>query len=71
MTKSRTMTFEQAVEALELRLPITKVPINARVLLNILKEDIIQAIERPDSWKGANMLQVLQTHGILNNHRNQ
>ena len=71
MTKSRTMTFEQAVEALELRLPITKVPINARVLLNILKEDIILAATRPGSWKGANMLQVLQTHGILNNHRNQ
>jgi len=61
------MTYEQAVKALELRLPITKVPINARVLLDTLKDDVILAVERPGSWEGANMLQVLQAHGFFNN----
>jgi len=61
------MTYEQAVKALELRLPITKVPISARVLLDTLKEDVILAVERPGSWEGANMLQVLQSHGFFNN----
>jgi hypothetical protein len=61
------MTFEQAVKELELRLPFTKVPISAQVLLDTLKEDVILAVERPGSWEGANMLQVLSAHGFFNN----
>jgi hypothetical protein len=62
------MTFEQAVKALELRLPITKVPISARVLLNTLKEDVILAAKRPGSWEGANMRDVLRCHGFLKDY---
>jgi hypothetical protein len=47
--------------------PEFKVPISARVLLSTLKEDVILAVERPGSWEGANMLQVLQAHGFFNN----
>jgi hypothetical protein len=60
------MTFEQAVKALELRLPFTKVPISAQVLLDTFKDDVVLAVERPGSWEGANMLQVLQSHGFFN-----
>jgi hypothetical protein len=62
------MTYEQAVKALELRLPITKVPISARVLLNTLKEDVILAAKRPGSWEGANMRDVLRCHGFLKDY---
>jgi hypothetical protein len=62
------MTFEQAVKALELRLPITKVPISARVLLATLKEDVILAAKRPGSWEGANMRDVLRCHGFLKDY---
>jgi hypothetical protein len=62
------MTYEQAVKALELRLPITKVPISARVLLATLKEDVILAVERPGSWEGANMRDVLRCHGFLKDY---
>ena len=60
------MTFEQAVKALDLRLPFTKVPVSAKVLLDTLKEDVILAVERPGSWEGANMRQVLISHGFFN-----
>ena len=62
------MTYEQAVKALELRLPITKVPISARVLLDTLKEDVILAAKRPGSWEGANMRDVLRCHGFLKDY---
>jgi hypothetical protein len=62
------MTFEQAVKALELRLPITKVPISAQVLLDTLKEDVILAAKRPGSWEGANMRDVLRCHGFLKDY---
>ena len=71
MTSKRRMTFEQAVQALDLRLPITKVPVNARVLLDTLKEDVILAATRPGSWEGANMHEVLRCHGFFLNHKNQ
>lgn len=59
------MTFEQAVEALGLVDPITREPLPAEELLEILKEDVVLAVERPGSWEGANMLEVLVSHGFM------
>jgi hypothetical protein len=61
------MTFEQAVKQLALTHPWDDDPVDAKVLLETLKEDVILAVERPGSWEGANMLQVLQAHGFFNN----
>ncbi len=60
------MKFGEAVKSLELSDPITKKPVTAGELLAILKEDVVYAVERPGSWEGANMLEVLQSHGFLN-----
>ncbi len=59
------MTFEQAVEALGLVKPFTSEPLTAEELLAILKEDVVLAVERPGSWEGANMLEVLVCHGFI------
>jgi len=61
------MTFKQAVRELALTEPFTKEPVDAKALLATLKEDVILAVERPGSWEGANMLQVLISHGFFNN----
>ncbi len=58
------MSFGQAVKALELTWPGTDKPVTAKALLEILKEDVIQVIERPGSWEGSNMHQVLRCHGF-------
>jgi hypothetical protein len=60
------MTFEQAVEQLALACPFTKKPVDAKELMDTLKDDVVLAVERPGSWEGANMLQVLQSHGFFN-----
>jgi hypothetical protein len=60
------MTFEQAVKELALTWPFTKEPVDAKALLETLKEDVILAVNRPGSWEGANMLQVLIAHGFFN-----
>ncbi len=59
------MTFEQAVEALGLVEPFTSDPLTAEELLETLKEDVVLAVERPGSWEGANMLEVLVCHGFI------
>ena len=61
------MTFEQAVEALKLVKPFTSDLLTADELLEILKDDVVLAVERPGSWEGANMLEVLVCHGFLEN----
>ena len=66
MTNGKRTTFGQAVKALELRDPITKEKVTAGELLSILKEDVILAYERPGSWEGANMHEVLFCHGFFN-----
>jgi len=58
------MTFGQAVKALELTYPGTDERLTAKALLEILKEDVIQVVERPGSWGGANMHEVLRCHGF-------
>lgn len=60
------MTFEQAVKALAMTQPFTKAPVDARSLIETLKDDVILAVDRPGSWEGANMLQVLYAHGFFN-----
>lgn len=59
------MTFEQAVKQLALTWPWNDDPVDAQALLETLKEDVILAVERPGSWEGANMRNVLRSHGFL------
>ncbi len=59
------MTFGQAVKELQLTHPDTDKPVTAKALIEILKEDVIQVVERPGSWEGSNMQQVLYCHGLL------
>ena len=59
------MTFGQAVKELKLTDPGTGKPVTAKALIEILKEDVVLAVERPGSWEGANMQQVLRCHGFL------
>ncbi len=58
------MTFIEAVRELELRDPLTRESVGACELIKILKEDVVLAVERPGSWEGSNMLQVLCCHGL-------
>jgi hypothetical protein len=44
------MTFVEAVKALELKDPFTKAPVTSRELIDILKEDVVLAVQRPGSW---------------------
>jgi hypothetical protein len=60
------MTFEQAVKELAMTHPFTDDPLDAATLIEILKDDVILAVERPGSWEGFNMLQVLTSHGLFN-----
>lgn len=62
------MTFEQAVKELALICPFTEKPMDAKELIDTLKNDVIEAARRPGSWEGHNMRQVLQSHGFLNHH---
>jgi hypothetical protein len=62
------MTFEQAVKALAMTYPWNDDPVNAQALIETLKDDVILAVERPGSWEGANMRQVLISHGFLNSY---
>ena len=59
------MTFEQAVKELALICPSTGKPIDAKDLIEALKDDVILAVERPGSWEGANMRHVLRSHDFL------
>lgn len=59
------MTFEQAVEALGLADPCTGESITPEELMEILKQDVVEAADRPGSWEGANMLEVLVCHGFI------
>jgi hypothetical protein len=62
------MTFEQAVKQLALNDPFTKKPISPQALLDTLKDDVVHAVQRPGSWEGCNMLQVLCSHGFFNDY---
>lgn len=59
-------TYGKAVKALQLTCPITNKPITAKELTDILKQDVVYALERPGSWEGVNMLDVLTCHGFFN-----
>ncbi len=59
------MTFEQAVKTLELTDPLTNDPVTPKELSEILKNDVVLAVERPGSWEGSNMLDVLRCHGFM------
>ncbi len=59
------MTFEEAFKELELTDPWTREPITPEELTNILKDDVVLAVERPGSWEGSNMLTVLRCHGFF------
>ena len=60
------MTFEQAVKHLAMTQPFNKEPVDAKALIETLKDDVILAVDRPGSWEGSNMLQVLTCHGFFN-----
>ena len=60
------MTYEEAVRELGLKDPFSKEPVTPEELTTILKEDVVQAVERSGSWEGANMLDVLYAHGFFN-----
>lgn len=62
------MTFAEAVRELDLRHPGTREPVSSRELIDILKEDVVQAAQRPGSWEGSNMLDVLRCHGFFNDY---
>lgn len=62
------MTFAEAVRELDLRHPGTLEPVSSRELIDILKEDVVQAAQRPGSWEGSNMLDVLRCHGFFNDY---
>lgn len=38
-------------------------PLDMKRLARLLLEDVALAVRRPGSWEGANMLQVLRSHG--------
>jgi len=59
------MRFEEAFKELELTDPWTREPLTPEELINILKEDVVLAVERPGSWEGSNMLNVLRCHGFF------
>ena len=59
------MMFTEAVKALDLKEPFTDKPISPEELIDILKEDVVYALKRPGSWEGANMIDVLVSHGFL------
>jgi hypothetical protein len=60
------MKYGEAVKALQLKDPMTKEPVTAKELTEVLKEDVVLAVERPGSWEGSNMLHVLSCHGFFN-----
>ena len=66
MIEKERMKYGEAVKALQLTDPITKKPVTAKELTEVLKEDIVLAVKRPGSWEGSNMLQVLICHGFFN-----
>ena len=37
--------------------------LNLKRLVEMLLEDVVLAVRRPGSWEGANMRQVLRSHG--------
>ena len=59
------MTFAEAVELLDLTHPVTGERITPEDLLETLKEDVVLCVERPGSWEGSNMSEVLYCHGFL------
>ncbi len=61
------MRFEEAVKELNVIDPLTKEPVTPEELLTILKEDVVFAVDRPGSWEGTNMLEVLHCHGFFIN----
>jgi hypothetical protein len=40
-------------------------PLDLKLLAQMLLEDVALAARRPGSWEGANMLQVLRSHGYV------
>jgi len=63
--KGDTMTFEQAVAALQLKKPFTQEPVSPCELTAMLQDDVILALTRPGSWEGAAMLRLLEAHGLM------
>jgi hypothetical protein len=41
-------------------------PLDRNRLAQMLLEDVALAMRRPGSWEGANMLQLLRSHGYVN-----
>jgi hypothetical protein len=59
------MIFEEVFKELGLTDPWTREPITPEELIGILKDDVVLAVERPGSWEGSNMLDVLRCHGFF------
>ncbi len=59
------MNFREAVKELELQDPKNKQDITPDQLIEILKNDVVQALEKPGSWEGSNMRVVLESHGLF------
>ena len=53
------MTFEKAVEMLELKCPVTGEAISAEELLETFKNDLEETIRRPGSWEARKMSDLL------------
>ncbi len=64
MTIDETEKLKEAVKELNLTDPITKKPVSAFELITVLIDDVILAAERPGSWEGSNMIEVLRCHGF-------
>ena len=59
------MRFKEAFKELALTDPWTRELLTPEALINILKDDVVLAVERPGSWEGSNMLNVLRCHGFF------
>lgn len=65
MSPHKWATFEEAVIRLGLSDPLDGTPITPEKLLEVLKDDVVHVLERPGSWEGSNMEQVLICHGFM------
>ncbi len=65
MKGGKHIDYQEAVKKLNLKRPFTEKPISPEELIEILKQDVVLAVQRPGSWEGSDMLQLLHSHGFL------
>lgn len=58
-------TFEQAIQVLDIKEPYSDQVIQPERLVEILKDDVVQVMQRPGSWEGSRMYDLLRCHGLI------